>query len=126
MLSPSALQVVVALCCVALALVSGVLFCVSRVCMRPSTKVTYGADVAAQRQRQEQQRAARQSERQFVVASQPPVPSAPSLAMAQGGGYGGRAERGVAYDERTGQFIVQGQPYGAYQFDPARGYYPSR
>ena len=92
-----------ALCCVALALVTGILFCLSRACTRPSTKVALGPDGLSQQQRHAQQQQQQRDQRQFVVSSQPPPrPSAPVLA----GGGSARAAQGVAYDEETGQFVV--------------------
>jgi hypothetical protein len=118
--------VVVALCCAGLVLLSGLLFCLTRACGRPSTKVAYGQDVGASRQ--PPQRGASALPRQAT----PSAPEWGAVPMAGGGGYGGgysgnrRAEQGVAYDERSGQFIVQGRPYGAYNFDAQRGYYDPR
>ena len=116
-----------ALCCAGLVLLSGVLFCLTRACGRPSTKVAYGQDVGGR----QQQPPRRGGSSGAALPRQAATPSAPEWgAVPLAGGGGGydsrRAEQGVAYDERTGQFIVQGQPYGAYNFDAQRGYYDPR
>ena len=97
-------QVVVALCCVALALATGILFCMARACSRPSTKVALGPDGLTPQQRHHLQQQQQRDQRQFVSSSQPPPrPSAPTMP-ANGGSR--RAAQGVAYDEETGQFVV--------------------
>lgn len=125
LLSCPAAKVVVALCCAGLVLLSGLLFCLTRACGRPSTKVAYGQDVGGGRQPPPSRRGS-----SGAALPRQPTPSAPqwgSVPMAGGSGYSSsRAEQGVAYDERTGQFIVQGRPYGAYNFDAQRGYYDPR
>jgi hypothetical protein len=104
------LQIVVVLCCAAVAIVLGLLCCISRSCGHSSgPKVGYGRDVDP-----------RVAQRSAAVAA--------ANGTAANGGVHPRqyARHGVVYDEGRGQFVVNGQPYGAYQFDADRGYYPTR
>ena len=86
-------------------------------------QVAYGQDVGSQRP---PRRGASNA------ASQAPSQATPSAPQWGTGPHGGesntdwRARQGVAYDEGTGQFLVQGRPYGAYQFEPSRGYFDPR
>ena len=99
----------------ALAIILGLLCCISRACGRSAApKVVYGRDVNS--------RAAAQ--RQFMANG------ATNGAASGSGSYPSHSVRhsqhGVVYDERRGQFVVNGRPYGAYQFDADRGYFPTR
>ncbi|BDA51220.1 probable glutamyl endopeptidase [Coccomyxa sp. Obi] len=116
--NPVFVAIVVALCCVGLAIAAGLLCCLNRACTRrrAATKVYYGQDVRrTSRQRQQRQQ-------QYMTNG--------GGAVTNGGGsypshYAGGREHAVVYDERSGQFVVNGRPYGAYQFDAQRGYYPT-
>ena len=67
----------------------------------------YGSDVPSRRQQQ----------RQYMTNGTGAYPNGAPGSGGYPSHYAGsqRAAQGVAYDERTGQFIVNGQPYGAYR-----------
>ncbi len=71
------------------------------VCM---VQAAYGSDVPARRQRQQQSQYAGNGSGAYPNGGYPS-----HYAGSQ------RAAQGVAYDERTGQFVVNGRPYGAYR-----------
>ena len=62
----------------------------------------YGSDVPARQQRQQQAHRSGAYPNGAYAGSSGGYPSSQ------------RAAQGVAYDERTGQFVVNGRPYGAY------------
>ncbi len=111
----SCMQIVVALCCVGVAILAGLLCCLNRACARRRAvnKMYYGPRTPPRGRQQ-----------QFVTNGGGAVTNG-------GGGYpshysAGRSEHAVVYDEHSGQFVVNGRPYGAYQFDAQRGYFPTR
>lgn len=108
-------QIVVAICCVGVAILAGLLCCLNRACARRRAvnKVYYGQRTPPRRQ------------------SQYMTNGGGAAVTNGGGGYpshysAGRSEHAVVYDEHSGQFVVNGRPYGAYQFDAQHGYYPTR
>ncbi len=67
-------------------------------------QAAYGSDVPARRQHQQQMQYAGNGSGAYPNGGYPS-----HYAGSQ------RAAQGVAYDERTGQFVVNGRPYGAYR-----------
>lgn len=109
-------QIVAALCCVGLAIATGLLCCLNRACTRrrAAAKVYYSQDV---------RRTSRQRQQQYMANGGSAVTNGSGGYLSH---YAGGREHAVVYDERSGQFVVNGRPYGSYQFDAQRGYYPTR
>lgn len=61
--------------------------------------------------------ASRRQQQQYMANGTGAYPNGSYVAGGYPSHYVGsqRAAQGVAYDERTGQFVVNGRPYGAYR-----------
>ncbi len=74
-------------------------------------QAAYGADVPPRRVSRQQQQ-----QQQYMAHGTGAYPNGSHASNGYPSAYMGsqRAAQGVAYDERTGQFVVNGRPYGAY------------
>ena len=72
-------------------------------------QAAYGSDVPPGRSSRQQQ--------QYMAHGTGAYPNGSHAGHGYPSAYMGsqRAAQGVAYDERTGQFVVNGRPYGAYR-----------